>query len=438
MSALATDFSLLDSPDVSRVVVGVSGGVDSMVLLDAVTRATDLPVVGLHINHHLHTEADRIAEFCLSQATRYSIPVKVIDVNVAASGSLETRARETRYAAFEAFLTAGDLLLLAHHADDQVETALFRLFRGSRVVGLEGMPFERPIGDARLCRPLLSATRQNVLSYAQDRQLDWLEDPTNADVAPDRNFIRHELLPVIDGRFPNARQAILSAISLDDRARARLQALSSAQVGGSQTKPNRKQNTKPNRLKLSLFDDQSLDQICDSLTWWFLDLNVPQPTGGFLENVANKIIEGRVIDEYFGDYSMNSFQGRLVVSRKLPEKLPENAPLSEFMTVPGGSVTNKKTKGQGLRADASYDIRYRSGGEKLALRSNRTLKNLFQENSVPPWLRARVPLIYSGEQLVAVAGLPDWEVPMLVADGWQAQAEDPGLEISLRLDEKIG
>lgn len=430
MSELATDFSLLDSLDVSRVVVGLSGGVDSVVLLDLVTRVTDLPVVALHIHHHLYKEADRTAEFCLSLTSRYPISVEVMDVDVSDNGSLETRAREARYAAFEKYLVSGDLLLLAHHSDDQAETVLFRLFRGSRVFGLEGMPFERAIGAARLCRPLLSVSREAVLTYARERQLEWREDPTNADLTPDRNFIRHELLPLINTRFPAARPSILAKLAGDERARTRLSEWWSAQVEGSRPKPN--------RLELNLFSEQSLDQICDLITLWLLDLDVPQPTGAFLENVANKIIEGQLVNEEFEDFSLNSFQDQLVLSPKIPAEMPRSTPLMGRVSVPGGYVVNDEFEGQGLRAGDNYEIRYRSGGEKLTIRLNRTLKNLFQENSVPPWLRGRLPLVYCGEQLVAVAGLPEWDVPMLVADDWQARSGEAGLEISLHLDNKIG
>ena len=425
---LGADFSSLDSPDIKRVVVGLSGGVDSVVLLDALVKATELPVVALHINHHLHDEVDEAASFCRSIVSSYAIPVEILDVEVDESGSMETRAREARYSAFDQFLQPGDLLLLAHHADDQVETALFRLFRGSRVFGLEGMPFQRRLGDARLSRPLLALGRTEILAYAESRQLRWYEDPTNADLTPDRNFIRHELLPMIESRFPAAREAILAAVSGDARAREQLSGMWAAQL-----EPHL---VEPDALDLDWLAELPESQMVDLITTWMMRLNVPQVTGRFLASLTEKISRWQTVDETIGEFCMHSFNGHLYLGRQLPHEMPVTMELQDQLPVPGGYISNKQFKGQGLRK-GNYEIRYRAGGEKLKVRRGRTLKNLFQEQAVPPWLRDRVPLIYSGSELVAVAGLPGWGVPMMVADGWGAGEGEPGLEISLLLIDRI-
>jgi len=425
---LGADFSSLDVPDIERVVVGLSGGVDSVVLLDALVKATDLPVVALHINHHLHDEADDAASFCRSIVSNYAITVEILDVEVDGSGSMETRAREARYSAFDQFLQPGDILLLAHHADDQVETALFRLFRGSRVFGLEGMPFQRPLGDARLSRPLLALGRADILAYAEARQLMWFEDPTNVDLTPDRNFIRHELLPLIESRFPTARGAILAAVSGDARAREQL-----TEMWAAQLEPHL---VEPDALDLDWLAELPEAEMVDLITAWMMRLNVPQATGKFLASLTDKISRWQTVDETIGEFCLHSFNGRLYLARRLPDEKPIAAELQDQLQVPGGYIANKTVKGQGLRK-GDFDIRYRVGGEKLTIRRGRTLKNLFQEQAVPPWLRDRVPLVYSGSELVAVAGLPDWGVPMLVADGWGAEEGEPGLEISLLLEDRI-
>ncbi len=426
---LPADFSFLHSAEVSRLVVGLSGGVDSVVLLDAALRASDKPLVALHINHHLHDRADETAGFCHSLAARYQIGCHVIDVEVSESGSMETNARAARYAAFETFLTAGDVLLLAHHADDQVETALFRLFRGSRAFGLEAMPVSRPLGRGSLYRPLLSARRGDVISYAKSQELNWVEDPTNQSVTQDRNFIRHQLLPLIDARFPGARAALLAGVSRDRHVRHQLQDL-----WLSRLEAYRPEN---DALDLAGLEHLPAGELIDLLTAWMLDLDVRQPTGGFLVELSDKIRNAHPVNETFGEFTLHSFNGRLYLGRRLPGELPDNAVFGDHLTVPGGHISNEKNQGRGLRSGQKYDIRYRSGGEKLTIRHNRSLKNLFQEQAVPPWLRGRVPLIYAGDELVAMAGLPGWGVPMLVADGWRAEAGEPGVEISLHLADRI-
>ena len=140
-------------------------------------------------------------------------------VAVSAQGGLEARAREARYNVFDQYLVEGDLLLLAHHADDQVETVLFRLFRGGRVLGLEGMPVTRAIGKAALLRPLLEIPRTDIEKYARERKLSWREDPTNAEVDADRHHIRHNIIPVIDRRFHAAKKEQLAGMGRDQIAR---------------------------------------------------------------------------------------------------------------------------------------------------------------------------------------------------------------------------
>lgn len=425
---LGADFSSLASPDIKRVVVGLSGGVDSVVLLDTLVQATELPIVALHINHHLHEKSDDAAGFCRSMVSSYAISLEILDVEVDESGSMETRAREARYSAFDQFLQPGDILLLAHHADDQVETALFRLFRGSRVFGLEGMPFQRPLGNARLSRPLLAVGRAEILAYAESRQLTWFEDPTNVDLTPDRNFIRHELLPLVESRFPAARVAILAAVSGDARAREQL-----SEIWAAQLEPHL---VEPDALDLDWLAELSEAWMVDLITAWMMRLNVPQPSGKFLASLTEKISRWQTVDETMGEFCLHSFNGHLYLGRQLPDEMPLATELQDQQQVPGGHIANKRVEGQGLR-EGAFEVRYRAGGEKLTIRRGRTLKNLFQEQAVPPWLRDRVPLIYSGSELVAVAGLPGWGVPMLVADGWGAGSGEPGLEISLLLTDRI-
>ena len=158
---------------VKRLVVGLSGGIDSVVLLDLVSQVSEVPVSAVHVNHHLHPRSDEYEKFCIALAEKYQIGLHCQSVAVSTRGSIEAKAREARYNVFQQHLDEGDLLLLAHHADDQVETILFRLFRGGRVSGLEGMPVARPIGKAALYRPLLEITRSEIETYAREQGLSW-------------------------------------------------------------------------------------------------------------------------------------------------------------------------------------------------------------------------------------------------------------------------
>ena len=422
------DFAALNGDEVSRVVVGLSGGVDSVVLLDLVMNHLAKPIVALHVNHHMHDQADATASFCLELCQALGVPFQALDVTVSTRGSLETNARQARYEAFADFLQPGDLLLLAHHADDQLETLLFRLFRGSRIFGLEGMPGARPLGLAELRRPLLDCSRAELLDYAQERGLKWQEDPTNADLTPDRNFIRHELLPRIASRFPAFRSSMLMAMERDERARPRLM-----QSCLEELEPCR---PAPDALHLKFAEGKSRAELLDLLTAWLLDLKAPLPSGKFLGELCRKLKEGQVVDETPGQLSFHVFAGALHAGRALPKELPEPGPLVACVEVPGGRIVSNFVTGRGLKAEG-LTVAYRKGGEKLAMRHRRSLKNVFQESGVPPWLRCRLPLIYSGSELVAVAGLPGWQVPMMIADGWQAQGSEEGCEVELQLNDRL-
>jgi len=419
----------LQDPGINRLVIALSGGIDSVVLLDIVSKLSPRNLCAVHINHHLQSEAGEFSLFCESLADRYGISVTVLDVAVPSVGSLETKAREARYQAFENFLLKDDLLLLAHHADDQVETILFRLFRGSRVVGLEGMPRERRIGLAGLLRPLLDISRDEISGYAENQGLHWINDPSNAGLSPDRNFIRHKVIPEIESRFPRLRGSVLAGLRRDEQARRSLRA--------SHVKTLEAIRQSPDALRLSALRQLPADELSELLSAWLFDLGLPLPAGKMLQELTRGIKAGGVIDMGVKNFHLNQFNDILYVLKSLPEIDIERFPLEAETIVPGGRVTNNNIKGEGLRAEEGYQVTFRTGGERLRIRHDRSLKNLFQENHVPAWLRDRIPLIYSGNELVAVAALPGWGVPMSIADDWVAPPGAAGFEISLILADRV-
>jgi tRNA(Ile)-lysidine synthase len=421
----------LCDPAVSRLVVGLSGGVDSVTLLHAVVNtAQDKPVIALHINHQLQSDADRFAESSNAVCQTLGVTCVVIDVEVADGASPEGRAREARYAAFDRFLEPGDLLLLAHHADDQVETILFRLFRGGRGFGLEGMPREREIGDAYLFRPLLDVTRQAIVEYAGDHGLGWTDDPSNAETGPDRNFLRHEVLPLIEARWPSFRRVLLGSLEGDERARELIQFVLAEQVA--------RLRRGPNSLDIESLRTCSEDEIVDLLTAWLMSFDVALPGGRLLREIATTITAQEVVDAGTGNLEFREHDGALYLLKQLPELESIDQKLTQKIEVAGGEIfANEVTEGQRLKPGDDYTVRYRLGGEKLRIRHDRTLKYLFQEHRVPAWLRGRIPLIFRGEKLVAIAGIPQWGVPMLVADGWTPLESSIGLTVNLSLDDTL-
>lgn len=205
-------FAATRFPVAGPVAVGFSGGRDSIVLLHALSRL-DLGarLSALHVHHGLSPHADAWADFCVTEAAALGVPCTVRRVRVGdtAGQGLEAAARTARY---QAFADSGlGLICLAHHRDDQAETVLFNLLRGSGIAGLAGMRDERSQGALRLLRPLLGTGRAEIEAYAAEHGLRWIDDESNDDRRHARNFLRHEVLTVIDGRFPGAARQIARA-----------------------------------------------------------------------------------------------------------------------------------------------------------------------------------------------------------------------------------
>lgn len=192
--------------------VALSGGRDSVVLLHLLAQAGwDGPLGAIHVHHGLSPRADAWEAFCQALCTRLGIPLHVRAVQVARHSGLglEAAARAARYQAFAEF--GPGCLLLGHHAGDQAETVLFNLLRGAGVAGAAGMPLERRLDSLRLLRPLLGVARREIAAYARSHDLTWVEDESNADQGFSRNFLRHEVLPLLISRFPAAEATLAAA-----------------------------------------------------------------------------------------------------------------------------------------------------------------------------------------------------------------------------------
>ncbi len=208
----------------ARWCVALSGGVDSTVLLHAVAAlGQEFPgntIRAVHINHHLHADADAWAVACQLQCKALGIPLTCSDVVVdtGARDGVEAAARRARYGVLTALLSPGEILLTAHHRDDQVETFLLRLLRGAGPHGLGSIEPRRPCGRGWLVRPLLAVGREELEVYGHEQDLTWSEDPANSDTTFDRNFLRHQVLPLLRKRWPGLGETIPRAARLSGEA----------------------------------------------------------------------------------------------------------------------------------------------------------------------------------------------------------------------------
>lgn len=205
---------LLKHTSAQHFIVGYSGGVDSHVLLDLTAKAIalnpTLKVSALHIHHGLSPNADAWAKHCEKICSNYNIPLNIlwVDAENYDGRSPEEVAREARFSAFEQCLKPGECLLLAHHAEDQAETILLRLFRGAGPQGLSGMSSSSLLGEGELLRPFLTISKQDIQKYAAANSLEWIEDESNHNCRFDRNFLRHEILPKLTARWPRVLRSV--------------------------------------------------------------------------------------------------------------------------------------------------------------------------------------------------------------------------------------
>jgi tRNA(Ile)-lysidine synthase len=415
--------------------IAFSGGLDSTVLLHLLAqlaKTQSLPALSaLHIHHGLQAAADAWPQQCQSVCDALGVPLQVVHVEVQPGASLERAARDARYGAFIEATQANELLLTAQHRDDQAETLLFRLLRGAGVRGLSGMPRERVLGRGHLLRPLLDVTRAELEAYAAEHQLSWIEDPSNQDRQFSRNYLRHQVFPVLTERWPQAMATMARSAAHLSEAQGLLDDLGQIDLASARTvsdfdwlglpslelAPLAKLSAARQRNALSHWLT-ALTQLPDSDHWSGWD-DLRDATGdarpvwrladGDLHRAGGRIwwLSGGWlrIPPYAGVWADPS----------IALALPENGVLTCTGQIPAGPL----------------QIRYREGGEVMNLpdRGHRDLKRLLNERGVPGFVRGRLPLVYRGEQLLAVANLRGLNGSE--QDGWhlhwQPPNEDQGL-----------
>ena len=400
-----------------RVVLALSGGVDSVVLLDVLARLSPrlrFRLETLHINHGLSPNATAWARFCKAVSRRYGIRARVVSVDVARGNSIESAAREARYQAL--FSARADHIVVAHSRDDQAETVLLQLLRGAGVKGLAAMPSIRtPRGAGpALVRPLLEVPRVEIERYARRRKLEWIADESNADIRYTRNWLRTAVLPLLAARIPAYRETLTRAARhlaeagelLDELARLDL----AAAAAGDGVRVDALRAMSRARAK------NVLRFLIDARGW-------RMPAAARLDEGLRQALRAKAGARVALDLGSCELRRHAGTIHLLPRPAaPQPAtPITwrgeARLTLPdNGVLTMARGRGKGLSAarlaDAAVTIRRRRGGERMGLgdkRPRRTVKNLFQEAGVPPWQRERLPFIYCGDELAWVPGIGvDW------------------------------
>lgn len=400
-----------------RCCVAFSGGVDSAVLLHATAmlreRHPGLAVRAVHVNHHLQTRSADWVRHCLDFAADVGVDCEVLDVhvNLPRGESTEAAARAARYSALSEALGEGEFLLTAHHRDDQLETLLLHLLRGAGVAGLDGMPESAVLGRGRLLRPLLDVDHAELVAYAQGVGLDWVEDPSNADTRFDRNFLRQRVLPVLRERWP----AAASGASRTARHLAEAQALLEERAQEDLTLARSGAN-----LRVSAVRALDPARARNLLRFWIARAGFRVPSSTVLDQILWQMLNAR--DDAlplikWGDVELRRYRDALYLGRSALG--PPSAALDwdwrarpelELPAGLGRLRLRPARRGEAAFAEPLQSLRvdWHCGSQRLQLAAGaprRTLRNLFQEQGVVPWMRPCLPLLFVGESVATVADL---------------------------------
>lgn len=415
--------------------VAFSGGLDSTVLLHMLARLAIReslpPLSAIHVHHGLQAAADAWPNHCQRACDALGVPLTVLRVTVDTGPSLERAARDARYAAFIGQMGAGDVLLSAQHRDDQAETLLFRLFRGAGVRGLAGMPQCRPLGLGSLVRPLLQASRAELEAYARAEGLEWVEDPSNSDTSLARNFLRRDVFPLLQSRWPRVTESLVRSAEHMAEAEGLLGELAEADLERAQVGSDFPWLPLPS-LELGALASLSPPRQRNALRYWLAQLTTLPDSNHWAgwEDLRDAAVDTTPIwrlamgELHRADGRLWWLSGEWLAAPEcdfswadpaLPLELPGNGRLSLLGEPPAGRL----------------EVRYRRGGEVLELpgRGRRDLKRLLNEARLPAFVRGRLPLLFVDGELLAVANLSGLDRPG-AGDGqlrWMPPTNDQGL-----------
>ncbi len=402
----------------ARFCVALSGGLDSSVLLHLFSRLrdanSDVSLRAIHINHQLQVDAVCWAKHCENFCSTLEVRLHVECVTVDETGGTgpEASARAARYGVFRNFLEPGEYLVTAHHQEDQLETVFLHLLRGSGVHGLSGIPATARFAEGYLIRPLLGVPRAELIHYARDNQLSWVEDPSNTDVDMDRNYLRHTIVPKLQVRWPGAARTVGRSAQLASEAAALLDVLADIDARGI---------VAGETINLAGLTGLDFSRQCNLVRRCLRRFGMSVPSQTRLVEGLRQLQDAREdrhpVLKWAGG-QIRRYRGVLYVLRYDPysddgqgdrEYLWNTGAVLD-MGVINGCLSVEHTPGrvEAGRVDRDLQVRFRCGGERIRLpgqEHSKTLKQFFQEHGVVTWMRGHVPLIYAGDQLIAVADL---------------------------------
>ncbi len=398
----------------TNLLVAFSGGVDSHVLLHLLVMLREqektYTIRACHINHGLSPNAQQWAEHCqrICLDLRVTLILDTVTIHSQSGESMEAIARSARYDALAKVLQPGEALLTAHNLDDQAETLLLQGLRGAGPRGLAAMPKAKAFSCGEQLRPLLDFTRAEIEAYATEQDLTWVTDESNLSEKFDRNYLRHQVVPLLKARWQGALTNLSRSAAHCAEAANCL-----AEYAAHDLALLCDQQNHLNVTELLKFNPARQRNI---LRHWLLEQQMPLPNTKKLaqiEAVLTAKPDATPLVQW-DQFEVRRFQQKLYADKQLGKQdvsLNIQWDLASPLVLPGDlGVLQVERSQAGIRADLDsekFSVRFRQGGERICLSGHtqhKTLKHCMQEWGVPPWLRERVPLLYHEESLVAVIG----------------------------------
>lgn len=416
------------------LVVGLSGGPDSAALLAAAAALGEdfrrLSVRAVHIDHGLQAAAAGFRSSCQALCEHVGVPLSIIaiEVTIAAGESLEARARDARYAALAAQLQPGECLLTAHHREDQAQTLLLQALRGAGIKGMAAMPACRALGAGWHARPLLDVARNELAQFAQDLRRFQSIDPMNEDLRFDRVYLRKQIWSPTEQRWPGAGIALARAAGHLADAQQLLDFTARADV--ARLRDGAELSVPGLRCLAPL-------QRANAVRLWLSDQGLEVPSARRLRETLRQILDAGEDQQpamIWAGKALRRYRQRMFVTDADPPRLDQPKPWAAML---GASIDLGARLGSltwtaqigGIaveRLPPVLVVRRREGGEALKparMAKTQSLQHLCQSWGVLPWMRDALPLVFAGDELVAVAD-------MWTDARWCAAAAAPGLKLA--------
>ncbi|HDR2544314.1 TPA: tRNA lysidine(34) synthetase TilS [Enterobacter ludwigii] len=403
-----------------QLLVGFSGGLDSTVLLHRLKlwrdNEPDIQLRAMHIHHGLSPHADAWVAHCEAVCAAWTIPLTVERVHLQDEGlGIEAQARKARYAAFAAELQPDEALVTAQHLDDQCETLLLALKRGSGPAGLSAMPERADFAGSHLLRPLLGETRASLETWAREHGLSWIEDESNQDDRYDRNFLRLRVVPLLSERWPHFAEAAARSAMLCAEQESLLDELLSEVLA--------ELITEQGSLTIAPLEVMSPARRAALLRRWLASHGAAMPSRAMLARLWDEVAlarEDATPCVHLNGFDVRRYKGALwwvKSSPSLADRVLDWPSLAEPLLLPcdAGRVSLVPTGHVRLPEPGEpVTVRFKAGGllHIVGRNGGRKLKKIWQESNVPPWRRDTTPLLFYGETLIAAAGV------FITQEGW--------------------